>query len=276
MVDLNALGLTMDAAGLVKAQTMYFELAPRLNEAVASVKGKTSEALDKLREGITEEDSKRAENVRDAFYAEANSLTGEDRAKFFLAVIDALENLTEFAEASASEFVNESLQENAKDSLASVASDYETAIALREAANTLIAALGQFGVTLPKEVKLTERKVRGGATATVLDWPKISDPSKIDVAKGKRSYTTKLPVFTVDGNEFPHGTNVRKIAVDHVSTEEKPIIAADLLTALEKGIGKDYRKTGGTIELNGRKITVTEWRPVGEENEENEATDSNE
>lgn len=184
---LTKLGITPDSAGLLKAQELYLKTATRLNEAIDAVKGKTSEALDKLREGINEEDTARAERVRDTFYAEANALGGEERARFFLATLDILEGLSTYAESSAAEYVSEAFQANANEALSNVKEDYAEAAELREAANRILAMNEQFGIPVPKGIKLTDRKVRGGGTATVLDWPRISDPDKINVSKGKLS-----------------------------------------------------------------------------------------
>lgn len=270
MNALTKLGITPDPAGLLKAQTLFAQIAERLNAAIAAVKGRTSEALDSLRESITDEDEARVERVRDAFHLEAAQLQGEDRARFFLASLDMLSALQDWAEASAAEYVSETFKTNANETLESVRSEYKDAIALRDFATMQLAMLAQFGTEVPKGIKLKEKKVRGGGTSTVLDWPRISDPSNVNTGTGKRAYTTNLPVFTIDGNELPHGTNVRKVAVDHLSTEANPLNASALLTILEKNVGKDFKKKGGTVEVNGRKLTFTEWKPVGQDDDDNE------
>lgn len=253
--------IPMAPEGLVQIQTLLDSLTDTLSETVSSARGKVDAEVSRIEGSVTDEDTIDVSRFADNVFDFVGNLEGEDRARYLSAFAKRFTDIVEWAESEIEDYAASQIEANASETLGSATNLYEDARALKDAGTKLYGALSMFG-NVPKEVRTTTRKVKGGNETTVLDWPRVENPSNVSAKTGTRSYTRKAPVWTVDGTEIPHGTKTSEVGRKYLSTPTSKVTSALLLSMCEKAAGKDYTQTGGAFVVNEHEVSFTDWRVV--------------
>ena len=237
------------ALQLVAEQRTFFSAKDTVDTFLDGAKSRLSTERKAVAENVTDDDRHNVD-VSDIRSGIPNLTENE-----LFVLIEKLESMVEYASNTLDEKIAARIGTDRADNIEQAKQAYETATQARGRFEAMLALFQQFGFELPKEAKVKE-----GKTGLLPDFGKLTNPENTNTATGKRDYTVRLPVFTIDGQELPHGTTFRTVALDHLKLDG----ARDLQKLVKEAYETDdIRDLHWTIHLaDGTKVSGTEYREV--------------